>query len=130
LRDIPATVTDLLGLAAGSPFPGRSLAGCWDAAKGPAGPVLSNVIHSSAGPPGKLLSALGPTWSLVADGQEYIQNPFGREELYDLARDSAQAQNLAARVDARPGLLRFRAALARLSGERGGKHPAGAPAGE
>ena len=30
LRDLPATVLDLLGLSAGSPFPGRSLASCWN----------------------------------------------------------------------------------------------------
>ena len=29
LRDLPATVVDLLGLSAGSPFPGRSLAAYW-----------------------------------------------------------------------------------------------------
>ena len=29
LRDLPATIVDLVGLAAGSPFPGRSLAGLW-----------------------------------------------------------------------------------------------------
>ena len=29
LRDLPATVVDLLGLAADSPFPGRSLAAHW-----------------------------------------------------------------------------------------------------
>ena len=29
LRDLPATVVDLLGLSAGSPFPGHSLAAYW-----------------------------------------------------------------------------------------------------
>ena len=29
LRDLPATIVELVGLAAGSPFPGRSLAGLW-----------------------------------------------------------------------------------------------------
>ncbi len=29
LRDLPATVVDQLGLSAGSPFPGRSLAAYW-----------------------------------------------------------------------------------------------------
>jgi hypothetical protein len=30
LRDLPATVVDLAGVAVGSPFPGRSLARLWD----------------------------------------------------------------------------------------------------
>ena len=29
LRDLPATVVDLVGSASGSPFPGRSLAAHW-----------------------------------------------------------------------------------------------------
>ena len=29
LRDLPATIVDLVGLAAGAPFPGRSLARFW-----------------------------------------------------------------------------------------------------
>ena len=29
LRDLPATIVDLVGLEAGSPFPGRSLAELW-----------------------------------------------------------------------------------------------------
>ena len=34
LRDLPATVVDLLGMSAGSPFPGRSLAAYWKLAPG------------------------------------------------------------------------------------------------
>ena len=34
LRDLPATVVDLLGLSAASPFPGRSLAAYWKLAPG------------------------------------------------------------------------------------------------
>ena len=36
LRDLPATVVDLLGLSAASPFPGRSLAAYWKLAPGEA----------------------------------------------------------------------------------------------
>ena len=35
LRDLPATVVDRLGLAEGSPFPGRSLAAYWRSSRGP-----------------------------------------------------------------------------------------------
>ncbi len=38
LRDLPATVVDLLGLSAASPFPGRSLAAYWKRPPGEAPP--------------------------------------------------------------------------------------------
>ena len=52
LRDLPATVVDLLGLSAGSPFPGRSLAAYWHSAPGkvPQGittPALSEEISAT-----------------------------------------------------------------------------------
>ena len=37
LRDLPATIVDLIGLADGSPFPGRSLAPLWREPRDPLG---------------------------------------------------------------------------------------------
>ena len=53
LRDLPATVVDQLGLSAGSPFPGRSLAAYWRSAPGqaPQGittPALSEQADATA----------------------------------------------------------------------------------
>ena len=93
LRDIPATVVDLLGLAHGRAFPGpvaRSVLG-WD----------SDRAEAAAGEPllmetGKPLSstnqgrepvAKGPMKSLVAEGMHYIRRGDGLEELYLLNSD-------------------------------------------
>ena len=64
LRDVPATVVDLVGLGAGSPFPGRSLASCWrDSSPGavPAGTeaAVSELTSPSPSDPnqGRLLPA-------------------------------------------------------------------------
>ena len=44
LRDLPATVVDQLGLSAGSPFPGRSLAAFWPLAPGQSPPEITPAL--------------------------------------------------------------------------------------
>jgi arylsulfatase A-like enzyme len=122
LRDVPATVADLLGLGGQSPFPGRSLARCWapGPAPGPrpAEPLLSEVEHQRKFSPSPHIPASrGPLQSLVAEEKVYIRHADGHEELYDLEGDPAEAHDLAGSADVRPVLERFRAALARLLGE-------------
>ena len=46
LRDLPATVVDLLGLSAGSPFPGRSLAAYWGRRPGKSPPEITTPAFS------------------------------------------------------------------------------------
>ena len=48
LRDIPATVVDLLGLAGAAPFPGRSLARFW-AEEGDREPALGRAVAHGDG---------------------------------------------------------------------------------
>ena len=73
LRDLPATVVDQLGLSAGSPFPGRSLAAFWPLAPGQPPPEVTPALseqsgsvasrpHESGPSPGYQISlvALGP----------------------------------------------------------------------
>ncbi|HEX8199745.1 MAG TPA: sulfatase, partial [Isosphaeraceae bacterium] len=119
LRDLPATVADLLGLGATSPFPGRTLARCWapDPASGLAAaePPLSEVEHQTKFAPSPLIPASrGPLQALVDADRIYIRNPDGREELYDLGRDPAEAHDLAGSPDARAVLERFRTRLGQL----------------
>ena len=105
LRDVPATVVDLLKLKGGSAFPGSSLARCWeglDAAGADEIPVLTEVLlrdqisKNRNRPP----AWRGPMYSVVAEDQTYIRNADGQEELYDLRNDPAQLFDRAASVDA------------------------------
>jgi len=101
LRDLPATVLDQLGLAASSPFPGRSLAAFWRSSPGqaPRGittPALSEQADAIAFEP-QPQSGQGHSgfqMSLVASGHHYIRNGTGAEMLYDLARDPSELVNL------------------------------------
>jgi arylsulfatase A-like enzyme len=125
LRDVAATIVHMLGLEAGSPFPGFSLARFWNA-KEPAAksalassePALAEVLphdrsnRDSAGLPKK-------RWPLGAAIEEdwcYIRNEeVHREELFHLRGDAKEERNLAGDPAAVPTLERMRAALDRLT---------------
>jgi arylsulfatase A-like enzyme len=100
LRDLPATVVDQLGLEAGSPFPGRSLAAFWGLAPGQSPPEVTPALseqastvafqpHAESGP------SPGFQFSLVALGRHYIRDGAGAEYLYDLVTDGIERDNLA-----------------------------------
>jgi arylsulfatase A-like enzyme len=119
LRDLPATVVDRLGMAQGSPFPGRSLARHWDGAAESVAETPDLVISEVEAPPeadpnrGRSPAGRGPMRSLVWGGMHYIRNGDGREELYDFEADPAEEHDLGASAAARPALDRSRAALER-----------------
>jgi arylsulfatase A-like enzyme len=101
LRDLPATVVDLLGLSAGSPFPGRSLTAYWQRAPGkvPQGittPALSEEINATEFQtvPGSGRGQMRFRMSLVARGHHYFRDGMGTEALYDLRRDPFELVNL------------------------------------
>jgi arylsulfatase A-like enzyme len=118
LLDVPATVVGLLGLEAGSPLRGASLAGLWGA--GPALARPSPVLADHANPPGPQpqrgpgTSQAGFVMSLLAGGQHYIRDSEGREELYDLGNDPQELANLTDAAGAQPSVALFRAALLRI----------------
>ncbi len=119
LRDVAATVVERVGLADDSPLPGSSLARFWQpAATVPAtdGQVLSEVAIKTriAHRPNHAPALRGPLASVVVDGKVYIRDAMGGEELYDVARDPAETNNLAGSPAARPALERCRVALDRL----------------
>ena len=126
LRDLAATIVDVLDLEADSPFPGASLARYWDdkppsspPTGTPSDPVLSEVVPGFAtnvdddGLPRK-------TWPLGAlnDGDwSYIRREGNtHEELFRVGRDAGEQHNLARDPAARTVLERMRQALARLAG--------------
>jgi arylsulfatase A-like enzyme len=99
LRDLPATVVDQLGLSAGSPFPGRSLAAFWPLAPGQPPPEVTPALSEQSGSVASRPHESGPSpgyqISLVALGRHYIRNSAGLEYLYDLVTDGTERVNLA-----------------------------------
>jgi arylsulfatase A-like enzyme len=124
LCDLPATVIDLLGLGAGSPFPGHSLAEYWrptpGAGESPTAHVLSEVDIPAVIIPqrGRGPKQRGLTISLVAEGLHYLLDIRGTEELYDLASDPLELHDLRNDLGQNPALGRFRSALNKILRER------------
>jgi arylsulfatase A-like enzyme len=98
LRDLPATVVDLLRFSDAAGMPGRSLSLRWeatsDSSRMAASPLLSEVNR-----PRNALSwyavARGNMQSVIVGRHHYIRNGDGREELYDVAADPWEITNLA-----------------------------------
>lgn len=124
LRDIPATVVDLLGLGSGHPFPGGSLARFWNVERDEKTSADEPVFMETTTPlllanGGREPAARGPIKSIVAGGSHYILNGDGSEELYALEADPRELMNLAGSPLAGEVLQRFRDRLAALlSGRR------------
>ena len=125
LRDLAATLVGVLEMAAGSPFPGESLARLWEENRpaeeigdGFSGNALAEVVpndpnnRDTAGLPKK-------TWPLggLADGEwSYIRREGDvREELYHLRNDAREQRNMANDPATRPSLDRMRDQLKKLT---------------
>jgi arylsulfatase A-like enzyme len=126
LRDAAATVVDIAGLHAGSPFPGESLARFWSESSPATStqaarsqPVLSEVVplQSYGLDPSRWSDE--PRWPLVAltDGDwAYIRHEEdGREELFELSRDAQERHDLASDPAMRPRLEQMREAASQLT---------------
>jgi arylsulfatase A-like enzyme len=125
LRDVAATIIDVLGLEADSPLPGSSLARFWNAKERAAKRerassdlALAEVLpndgrnRDSAGLPVKrwpLGAVIEQDWSYIRHEEEH------REELFHLGADPREQRNLAGDPAAAPTLERMRAALDRLT---------------
>jgi len=112
LRDIPATVADLLGVDGWPEEAGASLARHWSG-NGTTAPdaVLSEVRFARNLPPQFPVSK-GNMKSIVMNNWHYIRNGDGKEELYDLTRDVDEQVDLTASHSAL--LEQMRTRLARL----------------
>jgi arylsulfatase A-like enzyme len=117
LRDVSATVVDLLGRRGESPFPGTSLTRTWEQ---PADPASSS--HEIA--ISELRPLIEPTLEKPADDNgtsqatalfdqdfAYIRGQDGHEELYDLGRDASQSHDLSKERGSEAILDRFREVL-------------------
>jgi arylsulfatase A-like enzyme len=122
LRDLPATVVDLVGIETGAPFPGRSLARLWKDAPARGDQSKGDDILSELPSPsprdsshGRSPARRGPLVSVAEGDLVYIKNEGdGTEELYDGRVDPRELTNLAGTDAMRPVLERFRQQLARL----------------
>jgi arylsulfatase A-like enzyme len=117
LRDIPATVVELLGYEPESPFPGLSLTRTWQPAKGQDPGMVSPPLSELHAPiedkvePGAAQSDRGPIRAVVADDKVYIRHQDGDEELYEIDVDPNESRNIGHREDARAALDRCRLLL-------------------
>ena len=125
LRDLAATVVDVLGMAPGSPFPGESLARLWKESRPgeysggiSSSPGLTEVVpldprYADSSGLSKRVWPLGgfadDEWSYIRrEGEVY-------EELFDLRIDGKEERNLANDPAARPSLDRMRDRLKKLT---------------
>jgi arylsulfatase A-like enzyme len=140
LRDLPATIVDLLDLGERVQFPGASLSRCWDntARARALEPLLTEMgpgpggecVCPGCGGRGMMLAEVEPgvtvpvrDWypnakeamqSLILGTKHYIRVASGREELYDIETDPLEQHNLIGSADAKPILEQFRSCLGRL----------------
>ena len=114
LRDLPATVMDLLKLNDKPSFPGDSLARYWDGsrkAKSGADDALLSELDFAPNLPASYPLSRGDMKSLVAGAYHYIRNGDGSEELYNLEKDPNERTELSRSESEREVLDRFRVSL-------------------
>ena len=114
LRDLPATVVDLLGLGHESPFPGRSLARHWSSSSTPAPENDELILTETADEVSKTAITATTARSLLEGNKLYIRKKDGREELYDLASDPAELHDLSGTAKDQPVLAHLRETLHRI----------------
>jgi arylsulfatase A-like enzyme len=114
LRDLPATVVDLLGLGSKSPFPGRSLARHWSSSSTRESENDEPILTETADEVSKTVITATTARSLVEANKLYIRKKDGREELYDLATDPAEMHDLISAADVQSPLAHFREMMHRI----------------
>jgi arylsulfatase A-like enzyme len=118
LRDLPATVVDLVGLAAGSPFPGQSLAPLWRDPNRPeasVSPVVSELLVPDPrnANQGRSPAYRGPLVSLAEGDYVYIRNlGDGGEQLFNTRDDPGELSNRVGLATMKSLLDRFRKRIA------------------
>jgi arylsulfatase A-like enzyme len=117
LRDLPATVIDLLNLKNSPQLPGTSLVRYWDKARESVkvvkSPLLSELgLQTRDIPEGyPILRGNGRLESLIRGPYHFIKAQDGREELYDFVSDPSESNDLAQSAEAQGMLQEFRTDL-------------------
>ena len=118
LRDLPATIVDLVGQGNGSPFPGDSLARFWADSRSEAtpsprdhDPVISELMAPNPARPnqGRSPASRGPLVSLAKGDFVYIRNEGdGSEQLFNERNDPQEIDDRSRFETMRPVLEEFR----------------------
>jgi arylsulfatase A-like enzyme len=119
LRDLPATIVELAGQSAGSPFPGSTLSPLWNDTATAADSVAGQSVVSELGAPnphnpnqGRSPAHRGPLVAIADREFVYIQNTGdGTEELYNHRDDPHERDNRARVPSYRPLMEQFRTRL-------------------
>ena len=129
LRDLPATIVDLLGLGAGSPFPETSLARFWRNSPAAAADlsrnsdaVVSELRRRNPQSPsqGQFPDSENPLISLADDQFVYIRSERdGSEQLFDHRTDPNESSDLSRDESMRPVLENFRRRVDRFRKKSG-----------
>lgn len=114
LRDLPATIVDLVQLGNKDRFPGNSLAQFWNGTTNTniatRSPLLSELNLGPFTHPHEP-AFLGNMRSVVIDRKHYILNGDGSEEVYDIDSDPHENKNLAGTDEGRQITQQFRSFL-------------------
>jgi arylsulfatase A-like enzyme len=122
LRNLPATIVELVGVETAAPFPGPSLAGLWRRPPTDPGPAtVIDVISELTGPnpshpnQDRSPAGRGPLISLADGDYVYIRNEGdGSEELFNERDDLGELRDRAADAALQPVLNRLRERLKSL----------------
>ncbi len=106
-RQIAATVMDLAGLGARSPFPGPSLTHDWLTPDSAPEPPIFNQLGHATGLPAWYPVSKGDMFAVLFGGLRYIRNGDGTSELYDFDHDPTEQFNLAGDSAHQSGLTRL-----------------------
>lgn len=111
LRDLAATILDLLKIDANNKLPGSSLAKYWENSAGVENvknnPILLSEVSQGVRTPKSWPISKGSMRSLVTDNFHYIVDGVGFEELYDIRSDPFEFENLAGSTEYRPAKEQF-----------------------
>lgn len=113
LRDVAATVLELVGAPARAELPGASLSRHWTTRRDslgptPASPIFGELDYARNLPPSLPVSK-GAMKSVVVDGYHYIRDAEDGEELYDIVNDPWERQNVLRQSSLASTLQRARA---------------------
>ena len=114
LRDLPATVLDLVG-AGPDVLPGASLAALWEEGREPSISWAVSELHRGLAEEPWYPIASGLDMQALLNGTIfYICNPDASEELYDLSTDPDETENLAGTPFGDEAIFAFRRAIAHV----------------